>query len=110
MLPFWDGKDPDNQADPYLKLLRGWLQTTRTQKTQAGMTILHYAYGDLKILINELDIDELTSATSGETVFKHVLNTYKEYLQKKLPKAMEQAIFDDKGNRHGGESMLQYTS
>ncbi len=108
--PVWDGKDPDNQAEPYLKLLRGWLQTTRTQRTQAGMTILHYAYGDLKILINELDIDELTSATSGETVFKHVLNTYKEYLQKKLPKAMEQAIFDDKGNRHGGESMLQYTS
>ena len=53
--PVWDGEDPDNQAEPYLKLLRGWLQTTRTQRKQAGMTILHYAYGDLKILINELD-------------------------------------------------------
>ena len=41
--PTWDGKDPDNQAEPYLKLLSGWLNTTRTLKTQRGMTVLHYA-------------------------------------------------------------------
>jgi hypothetical protein len=74
------------------------------------MTILHYAYGDLKILINELDIEELTSDYSGETVFKHIHNSYSEYFHRKLPKAMEQSIFDDKANRHSGESMLQFTS
>ena len=49
--PTWDGKDPDNQAEPFLKLLSGWLTTTRTQKMQRGMTILHYASGDLKLII-----------------------------------------------------------
>ena len=52
--PVWDGKDPENQTEPYLKLLAGWLATTRTQKTQQGMTILHYASGDLKLIIDEL--------------------------------------------------------
>ena len=50
--PVWDGKDPDSQAEPYLKLLDGWLATTRTLNTQQGMTILHYAAGDLKLIIN----------------------------------------------------------
>ena len=94
--PVWDGKDPDNQAEPYLKLLRGWLSTTRTLKTQAGMTILHYACGDLKILINELDVDTLTHPDSGTIVYKHVYNNFKEHLNKKLPKALERAIWDEK--------------
>ena len=57
--PVWDGKDPDNQAEPYLKLLSGWLSTTRTLKTQRAMTILYYAAGDLKLIINELDVEVL---------------------------------------------------
>ena len=80
--PVWDGKDPDNQAEPYLKLLQGWLATTRTLKTQAGMTILHYAYGDLKVLINELDVETLTRPDSGEIVFKHVYSSFKVHLNK----------------------------
>ena len=108
--PVWDGKDPDNQAEPYLKLLRGWLSTTRTLKTQAGMTILHYACGDLKILINELDVDTLTHPDSGTIVYKHVYNNFKEHLNKKLPKALERAIWDEKGTRLRDETMLQYTS
>jgi hypothetical protein len=108
--PTWDGKDPDNQAEPYLKLLRGWLQTTRSQSTQAGMTILHYAYGDLKTLINELDVDVLTAPNGGENVFQHIQKTYQDYIHKKLPKAMERALFDDKGTRQRDESMFQYTS
>ena len=41
--PGWDGKDLDNNIEPYLKLLHGWLSTTRTLKTQRGMTLLTYA-------------------------------------------------------------------
>ena len=33
--------------------------TTRTLRTQRGMTIVHYASGDLKLIINELDVDAL---------------------------------------------------
>ena len=108
--PTWDGKDPDNGVDPFLKSLRIWLLTTKTQKTQQGAVILQYAYGELKTLINELEIDDLTAEDSGERVFKLVQNTYKEYLHKKLPKQIEIAIFEDKQNRHGGETMLQYCS
>ena len=85
--PVWDGKDPDNMAEPYLKLLRGWLSTTRTLTTQRGMTILHYATGDLKLIINELDVNTLTAQDSGNTVFIHVQKAYAKYLVKKLPQS-----------------------
>ena len=58
--PVWDGKDPDNQAEAYLKSLAGWLATTRSMKQQQGMTIMHYAAGDLKTICNELDVEQLT--------------------------------------------------
>ena len=31
--PVWDGKDLENHVEPNLKLLSGWLSTTRTMKT-----------------------------------------------------------------------------
>ena len=98
MPPVWDGKDPYNQAEPYLKLLSGWLNTTRTLKTQRGMTILHYSHGDLKLIINELDVETLTSEDSGNIVFKHINKSYVEYLEKKLPKAIERALHAQEGD------------
>eukprot|EP00973_Karenia_brevis_P062994 8756884-Karenia_brevis.AAC.1 len=62
--PVWGGENPETELDPYLKLLKRWLATTRTQKTQRGMTILHYATGNLKLIINELEVDELTAEDS----------------------------------------------
>ena len=107
--PTWDGTKPETDLEPFLKLLRGWLTTTRTQKTQAGMTILHYAHGDLKLVINELDIEDLTAEDSGERVFKHVQRSYEEYVDRKLPKALERALFDTQDSqRRKGESMIQY--
>ena len=70
--PSWDGSDPDRQVEPYLKLLMGWLSTTRTLKQQRGMTILNYALNDLKLVINELDIEVLTSEESGMRVYAHI--------------------------------------
>ena len=32
--PVWNGTKAEDQAEPYLKLLQGWLATTRTIKTQ----------------------------------------------------------------------------
>ena len=106
--PTWGGEHPEKELEPFLKLLRGWLTTTRTLKTQQGMTILHYSTGDLKQVINELDVDELTSPTSGDTVYKHIYNAYNEYLEKKLPQAIEQGIYDKDVPRRKGEGMLQY--
>ena len=106
--PVWDGKDPDNQAEPYLKLLAGWLATTRTMRTQRGMTILHYASGDLKLIINELDVEALTADDGGQKVLDHVKEAFVEYMEKKLPKAMERALYAPDCRRQKGETMIQY--
>ena len=87
--PVWDGNQPEKQLEPYMKLLRGWLATTRTLKTQAGMTILNFATGDLKLIINELEIDDLTADDSGQVVYKHITASYAEFIEKKLPQAIE---------------------
>jgi len=108
--PIWDGKDPDSQAEPYLKLLQGWLSTTRTLKTQRGMTILHYSQGDLKLIINELEVEILTSDHGGQRVWNHIQEAYLEHLDKKLPKAMERALFSPEGRRQKHESMVQYVA
>ena len=106
--PTWDGQDPTNQAEPYLKLLAGWLATTRTQKTQVGMTILQYATGDLRTIINGFDIDQLTGEGSGKLILDLITEEFREYLDKKLPIALERALFSHEGRRVKGESLLQY--
>ena len=58
--PVWDGRDPDRQLEPYLKLLKAWLITTQVQKEQRGIVIMHYSQGSLRELIDALDIDVLT--------------------------------------------------
>ena len=103
-------KNPDYEVEPYLKLLEGWLATTRTLKTQRGMTILQYAQGDLKLIVNELDISILTSEISGEKCLTHIKESYAEYLDKKLPKAIERALFAREAKRANGESMIQYVA
>ena len=82
--PAWNGNDPEKELEPYLKLLTGWLATTRTLKTQQGMTILHYSDGDLKTVINELETEELTAADSGDVVKKHIQKSYAEYMEKEV--------------------------
>ena len=106
--PVWSGDHPEGQLEPYIKLLTGWLATTRTLNTQQGMTILHYSTGDLKVVINELDVTVLTAEDSGAQVLKHVQAAYSEYLEKKLPAAIERGLFDRDLARRKGESMLQY--
>ena len=74
------------------------------------MTILQYATGDLKVIVNELDIVTLTEAQGGQIVRDHIRDAYSEYLEKKLPKAMERALFHADGRRKRDETMLQYVS
>jgi hypothetical protein len=90
--PRWDGKSPESQLEPYLKLLQAWLATTTTMKSQRGMVILNHASGDLRIVINNFDLATLTSETSGEAVVKHLSEQFSEYLTRQLPRAMERAI------------------
>ena len=104
--PVWNGTKPETQSEPYLKLLQGWLSTTRTQKSQQGMTILQYSDGDLKVLINELDIATLTSEESGQRVFDHIKEQYQEFVDKPMPQAIENALFGSDVKRRRGEGMI----
>jgi len=106
--PTWSGANPDKELEPYLKLLKGWLATTRTLKAQQGMTILQFATADLKLIINELEIEDLTADTSGQIVLKHIQTSYAEYTEKKLPQAIENGIYDSAVQRKKGEGMLPY--
>ena len=106
--PVWDGKNPEKELEPYMKTLRGWLMTTRTLKSQAGMTILNFAQGDLKIIINELEIEELCAEDSGKVVLNHIVSSYSEFIEKKLPAAIESCFFDKDLPRSRNEHMLQY--
>ncbi len=92
-----------------MKLLSGWLSTTRTLRSQRGMTILHHSSGDLKLVINELDIAVLTAEDGGQKVWDNIGATYQQYLEKKLPKAMERVLFSAEGRRQRQE-MLQYVA
>ena len=106
--PSWSGDNPDKELEPYLKMLRGWLITTRTLKAQQGMTIFNHATGDLNLIINELETDVLFAEDSGEVVYKHIQTSFAEYAEKKLPQSIENCIYDKNVARRRGEGMLQY--
>ena len=77
--PVWSGDHPEGQLEPYIKLLTGWLATTPTFKTQQGMTVLRYATGDLRTVIDELDIETLTAEDSGQRVLEHVSESFRYF-------------------------------
>jgi hypothetical protein len=107
--PVWDGRDAENHAVVYLKQLKGWLRTTRTMKSQRGMVILNYTQADLKLVVDELDIEILTSEDGGEQVYRHIEKRYCHYLEKRMPRALERALYSAEGRRGRGETLLLYT-
>ena len=74
------------------------------------MTLFNYSNGDLKILINELEIEDLTSEQSGQNVYDHIVKNYSEFVERKLPKAIEDVFYGEGRTRHKGEGMIQYIS
>ena len=98
---------PETQAEPYLKVLSGWLATTRTLQKQRGMTILHYADGHFRTLINQLDVEQPTAENSGELVYNQIKETYEEYFDKPFGTAAENCLFGSDGTRRKGESLIE---
>ena len=108
--PEWDGNDPARNLEPYLKLLQGWLCTTATLPSQRGLIIMHYAKGDLRRLLDNLELDELTSKESGQKTFDYVKSEYSEYIISKKPLRIEEAFYDNERCRKKGEGMITYIS
>jgi hypothetical protein len=71
---------------------------------------MQYAQGDLKLIINELDIDVLTAEDSGEQVLRHIQESFLECTDKSMPKALQRALFAHEGKRGRGETLLHYTA
>ncbi len=110
--PVWDGKDPLAMLEPYLKELQGWMVTTRVPKTQQGLSILRKATGDLLILVNELDIEMLTSENSGSIVSQKTKTAYWEFLETEEYYAgrYEALLYEKNGKRQSGERVITYIS
>ena len=108
--PEWDGLDPQKNLEPYLKLLQGWLITTATLPQQRGLIIMNYAKGDLRRLLDNLDIEELTHQDSGQRTFDFVKGEYSEYIVSKKPLRVEEAFYDPERCRKKGEGFISYIS
>ena len=108
--PTWDGKAPELMVESYLKSLEGWMRTTRSMKQQRGLLVLQYAQADLKLVINELDLSELTAEDDGDKVLDHLREAYKHYIVQSLPRNFDAALYDKNCQRQHGESLLQYTT
>ena len=108
--PVWNGKNPQTELEPYLKTLHGWLATTQTVTAQRGMLIMTYAEGDLKGLINQLDMEELTTKDSGTFVANFIKEEYAEYMVSKKPQRLEEALYNPDRVRQRNEGMISYCS
>ena len=108
--PEWDGMDPHKNLEPYLKLLQGWLITTATIPSQRGMIIMNYAKGDLRRLLDNLDLEVLTIRDSGQTDFEYIKEEYSEYIVSKKPLRVEEAFYDPERCRKKGEGLISYIS
>ena len=108
--PEWDGMDPQKNLEPYLKLLQGWLATTATIPHQRGLIIMNYAKGDLKRLLDNLELAELTEKESGQKAFEYIKGEYSEYIVCKKPLRIEEAFYDPERCRKKGEGIISYIS
>jgi hypothetical protein len=90
--PEWDGADPHKNLEPYLKLLKGWLITTSTHPSQRGLIIMQYTRGDLRQLIDTLDLEELTREDSGDKTYEYIKREYSEYMVSKKPLRLEESV------------------
>ena len=71
---------------------------------------MQYAIGDLRALIDDLEIEDLTAKDSGESIIKMIKSEYAEYLVAKKPVRFEEAFYDEKWCRERGERMIAYCS
>ena len=106
--PEWDGMDPQKNLEPYLKLLQGWLITTATIPNQRGLIIMNYAKGDLRRLLDNLELTELTTKDSGQKTHDYIKGEYSEYIVSKKPLRIEEAFYDPDRCRKKGEGLISY--
>eukprot|EP00971_Amphidinium_carterae_P052530 1034034-Amphidinium_carterae.1 len=101
--PSWSGDNPDKLLQVYLKAAEVWRLTTKTPCRQQGVHLLSAAGGDLRTVIGELIVEQLTSEESAEHVINLVKKEYAYAVTKRLPAALEDALFAKAGRRRSGE-------
>ena len=69
---------------------------------------MHDSKGDLRALLDNLDIDELTTSDSGQVVLDYIKAEYSEYIVSKKPLRVEEAFYDHDRCRKKGEGLIPY--
>ena len=72
--------------------------------------MFQFSSGQLKELVNQLDVPDLTCEDSGDLVLKLIQRKYAEFVEKKLPKTIEERLYGKEISRNRGETMLQYAN
>eukprot|EP00971_Amphidinium_carterae_P293558 5828206-Amphidinium_carterae.1 len=108
--PSWSGENADKLLQTYLKAAEMWRLTTKTPARQRGVQLMSAAGGDLRIVIGELSIEQLTSDDSAENVINLVKKEYAYAITKQLPSALEDALFARAGSRRQGETLVSFTA
>eukprot|EP00971_Amphidinium_carterae_P269784 5352130-Amphidinium_carterae.1 len=94
----------------YLKTAEVWRLTTKTPARQRGVQLMSAAGGDLRTVIGELTIEQLTSEDSAENVINLVKKEYAYAITKQLPSALEDALFARGSKRRQGETLVLFTA
>eukprot|EP00971_Amphidinium_carterae_P147531 2923798-Amphidinium_carterae.1 len=108
--PSWSGDNPDKLLQVYLKAAEVWRLTTKTPARQQGVQLLSAAGGDLRTVIGELTVEQLTAEESAEHVINLVKKEYAYAVTKRLPAALEDALFSKAGRRRQGETLVSFTA
>ena len=72
------------------------------------MLIMRFANGDLKRLLDTLDIEQLTGPDSGQETADFIKDEYSEFIVKKKNLRLEEALYDTDRLRKNGEGLVQY--
>ena len=108
--PEWDGIAPQQNLEPYLKLLKGWLVTTNTIPSQRGLIIMNYRKGDLRKLLDNFEIEDLTTKDSGQVAYDYIEAEYSQFIVSKKTLRIEEAFYDSDRCRKKGEGLVTYIS
>ena len=98
--PPYDGKQPDNSFDRWMKELRLWEFETEIPKEKWGVKILRQLFGSARAAADSLSFEDLACESGRDNLVKALKEHFAPHLESSLPRAFEEAIYRDiRGSR-----------
>eukprot|EP00971_Amphidinium_carterae_P236416 4691918-Amphidinium_carterae.1 len=108
--PTWDGKNPDQNLDAWLKTAEAWRRTTRASSHQQGVQLLAAATGELRAVMSSLELTDICGDDGASKIIELVKTEFAFSLQRSLPLKLEQALYAPASRRAPQESFVAYTA